>query len=93
MKIPHRIRIKRNVFYEIVFAEVVKNDYSCMGYCDGDNKQIILKIEQSKESMIKTLIHELIHAIEFTYKTPIPHKITEMLENGIYAFLKLNKWI
>jgi hypothetical protein len=42
---------------------------------------------------MKTLIHEVIHAIEFEWNQPIPHKITYTLEEGIWKILKLNGWI
>lgn len=93
MNIPSRIRIKKKIWYEIVYADVVKNDPECDGYCDGNSRQIILKIDQDNENMIKTLIHEIFHAIQFEYRIPIPHSLISKLENAVYSFLTLNGWI
>ena len=43
--------------------------------------------------IVKTFIHELLHAIEAEWEEPIPHRIVYMLEEGIFKVLKLNKWI
>ena len=47
----------------------------------------------SDTEIVKTFIHELLHAIEAEWEEPIPHRIVYMLEEGIFKVLKLNKWI
>ncbi len=93
MKIPSRIRITGRVSYEVLYSDVIKNDPHCMGMCDPNTRQIIIKNGMSEAKQIKTLVHELLHSIEFESKTPIPHKVTYALEAGIYKVLKLNKII
>jgi len=93
MRVPHKIRITSKISYEILYADVIKDDPTCHGHCCPEKKQIILKNGLSDSNIAKALIHEIIHCAEFETKTPIPHKITYALEEGFYKMLKLNKWI
>jgi hypothetical protein len=93
MKIPHKIRIKARISYEVLFATEVKSDPKCLGYCDPNTRQIILKSDQSETEMLKTFLHETLHAIEYEYTDGIPHKFIEALEEGIFKVLSLNKFI
>lgn len=91
--IPNRIRIKAKVSYEIVTQDVIKNDPDCLGLCDDKTRHIYLRAVQSDTDRLKTLIHEVIHCWEFEYKIKIPHESTYKLEEAIYKFLTLNKFI
>lgn len=93
MKIPSKIKIRGRVFYQVVWSEVIKDNPDIMGLAEPNEKTIYLKLGMSDTETMKTLIHEVIHAIEFEWDQPIPHKITYTLEEGIWKILKLNKWI
>lgn len=93
MKIPSKIKIRGRVFYQVVWAETIKDNPDTMGLAEPNEKTIYLKLGMSDTETMKTLIHEVIHAIEFEWDQPIPHKITYTLEEGIWKILKLNKWI
>lgn len=92
-KIPSSIRIKRNIKYDIVYQDLIKDDPTCLGLCDPNTRMIHLKTNQSDKDFIKTTIHELFHCFEFDYKIKIPHKEIGKLENAVYQFLVLNKLI
>jgi hypothetical protein len=64
-----------------------------LGECRFEYKQICLKKNQSDSEILKTLIHEMFHAMEFEYKIQLPHKAIYGLEDAVYKILKLNKWI
>jgi hypothetical protein len=93
MKIPSRVRIKSKVFYNIVWQETIADDAECLGLCDPGTRTIFLKLNQAESEVIKTFIHEMIHALEAEYQTPIPHRIVYTLEEGIFRVLKLNGFI
>jgi hypothetical protein len=93
MKIPSKVRIKRGVYYKIVWQEIIADDQSCMGICVKEDRTITLKLGMSNSDTAKTFIHELIHAIEFTYEEPIPHRVVETLDEAIFKVLKLNRWL
>ena len=101
LEIPHRIRLKPKVSYEIVYVD--RFDDPCqMGECrrtigknsyEGSVRQIVLRSDLSKRAMLETLIHELLHAIEYEYNLPIPHALIHRLEKPLLKCLILNGWI
>lgn len=93
MTIPNRIRITSKVSYDIVYADIVDNDDSVRGICYSDKKMIVLWTGLKGAKQIETLIHEVIHAIEFEYKINIPHAVVYALEKAVLKFLKLNGWV
>lgn len=98
MKIPSKVRITSKVCYEVVFVDHFidddpKSKYLTRGECRKEQKQIVIKNGMSKTETYKTLLHEILHAVEFESKHPIPHKTVYMLEKNLWRLLKLNKWI
>ena len=93
IKIPSKIKIRGRTYYQVVFQEIIRDDPACMGLAEPSERMIYLKIGMSQTDQVKTLIHEVIHAIEFEWNQPIPHKITETLEEGIFKVLKLNRFL
>jgi hypothetical protein len=93
MKIPARIRIKRGVHYEIVWQSEIASDPDCAGLCDPNTRTIYLLIGMSETETIKTLIHEVTHALEAEWGEKIPHRLVYVLEEAVYKLLKLNKWL
>ena len=93
LKIPPKVRVKARVFYNVVWQEIIDDKPDCLGLCDPNARTITIKLGQSDTETVKTFIHELIHAIEAEYETPIPHKITYTLEEGVFKVLKLNGWL
>lgn len=93
MKLPSRIRICRNVFYRLVYQDEIDGNPDVLGLCDPNMRTIFIKTNLSDRLVLQTLIHELIHAIEFEYQQPIPHRITYTLDEGLAAILRLNKMV
>ena len=92
-KIPNTIKLKSKVKYEIIFADVIGEKESTMAECRYDFKQIVIKNGQSETETWKSFIHELIHAIEFEFRIPIPHKITYLLEDAVFRVAKINGYL
>lgn len=93
VKIPPSIRIKARVTYEVVYSDLIKDDPNCVGYCDPDTHQIILRNGLSETELAKCFIHEVLHALEFEYGLPLPHRLVYKLEAAIFKFLVLNDLI
>jgi hypothetical protein len=93
VKIPSKIRLKKGVEYQIVRQDLIDDDPSCLGICNGLTKTIIIKTGLSDRLTLETLIHELLHAICFEFEVKIPHKLIYALEAPIIKILKLNGWI
>ena len=91
--IPHSIRIKSKVKYEVVWSDLIQEDNKTLAMCRYEEKQIVIKNGQSETDNWKCFIHEVCHAIEFEYRIPIPHKIIYLLEDAIFKLIKLNGWL
>ena len=60
------------------------------GECDGITKEIIIIQGMSREETFKTLIHEVIHALEFSGKLEIKHSTVYKLEDVVFSLLMEN---
>ena len=92
MEFPTKIRITSKISYEIVWVPT----FDCpktVGECRYESKQIVLRQGESPTNTFKTLLHEVLHAMEFEYKIDIPHKTIYGLEHAIERVLKLNSWV
>ena len=90
-RIPARIKIKNRVVYEIVWVDSFK-DPKTLGECRFDARQIALKTGQSDRETLKTLIHEILHAIDYERGIPIRHRTVYQMETAIYYILFHNDW-
>ena len=75
-------RIKRDIDIELRFE---KNCKPAVGYCHGDHEHIIIEVSKhdiednkiSRDEMMLTLAHELVHAKQLIRKEKIDHKQSE----------------
>jgi hypothetical protein len=93
MKVPSKVKIKRGVYYSVVWQEVIRDDVSCLGLCDPNERIIYLKLKMSNTDIAKTMIHEICHALTFECNFDLPHKTVYALEESIFKLLKLNRWL
>lgn len=81
-------RIKRPVDIELRFE---KNCKPAVGYCHGDHEHIVIEISKhdiddvklSRDDMMLTLAHELVHAKQLIRKEKINHSLSECEAYGI----------
>lgn len=89
--IPSRIRIKKDISYEVVYIEDFKGEGYQYGECRPDTKQIVLNNNQPPTELLKTFIHETLHAISLETKgMNLTEKQVRLLEDGLFRVLKLN---
>jgi hypothetical protein len=75
--LPRQIQVKDAV-YTVIFVHEIKG--GDMGGCDGVNRLIFLSLDQTREEMLASFYHELLHAIEFEYRVKLGHPKIERLE-------------
>lgn len=63
---------------------------STMGIHDPNRCEILLKKGMSTDDTLKTLFHELVHALQFEYKIKISHEDVYKFEEAIFDFLWAN---
>jgi hypothetical protein len=90
--IPSRVRIKKNVSYEIVFIDEFVGGKT-LGECRYDTKQIIINKNQSKTEILRTTLHEIVHAIAMENNIKLTETHVLGLEDGLFRFLKLNNFL
>lgn len=59
----------------------------CLGECDPSTNVIKILKGQNKFETLKTMIHEIIHATEFSYDFELEHRIVYLLEESIACVL------
>lgn len=90
-KIPSHVKVKNKVVYEVVWVDSF-SDVDVLGECRFDSKQIAIKKGQSAAQVMKTFIHELLHAVEFEREVKLPHKTVYQLEDAVFYLLFHNDW-
>jgi len=91
MRIPPKIKITKRVSYEILWVQEFHDCQHTLGECRPEEKQIVLKVGQTTDELLKTLIHEIFHAMCFeNRRLKLKHTDIYELEDPIFNLLKLN---
>jgi hypothetical protein len=61
-----------------------------VGLCDEARREILIKSGMSSDETLKTLLHELLHAMEFEYSIKIPHEAIYQYEEALFDFFCAN---
>lgn len=88
-KFPSHVRITSKVTYEVLFNDQFKDDTQ-VGEARLDDKQIIIKKDQSNTELLKTFIHEVVHTMSHEYEIGLTESQVQKLELSIYKYLRLN---
>ncbi len=87
---PKSINVRDEVYQIRLVKHVPGLEAEDFGLCDNDKKIIWLKKSQSPKGLLRTLIHELLHAIECEYNVKLRHKKIDVLEVALEALLSDN---
>lgn len=66
------------------------DDKKTMGECDPSKREIRIKTGLTPKQRFRTLIHEILHALEFEYDLDLKHKLVYDLEMPLYRLFKDN---
>ena len=66
-------------------GEKAKN--ATLGLCDPGDKCIYIKLKEPPNETFKTLVHEVLHAIEDEYCISVPHAVIYKFEEAIHDVL------
>jgi hypothetical protein len=92
VKVPHKVRIKWNVSYLVVWVDRF-DDADCMGLCDREKKHIYIKKGLPPKVVEEVFWHEVLHALEFEHNITIPHQAIYDLGKSLPRLFNLNKWL
>jgi hypothetical protein len=68
---PRELMIKDSI-WKIKFVRELEGD--CLGLCDPGEKIIYIKQGQSYQERLDSVLHEVLHAINFEYNFEIKHQ-------------------
>lgn len=94
-KYPPRLRIGDRD-YRLRFVKSIrgckKGDEkgSTLGLFDPNRREILVKVGLSQDETLKTILHEVVHAIEEEYDVNLPHKHVYRLEEALFDFMCAN---
>lgn len=78
------------LYYSVAWVKTI-DEPATLGYCEKESRIIYIKDGQLVDETFKTVIHELIHAFDDTYKIKLSHTQVRKLELAIAEFLIQNK--
>jgi hypothetical protein len=84
---PMEIHVGDETYVIRFVSRMPKNE---VGLCDDGAHVILIKRGMSKAQTFRTVVHEVLHAIEFEYQLKVPHKLVYQLEKAIVDVLLMN---
>lgn len=92
LSLPRTVAVSADIEYEVVWVDGFA-DAAVLGECRPDVQQIALHKKLRGPELVKTFIHEVLHAIEDEHQIKISHKAIHQLEDGIFEVLARNGWL
>lgn len=96
MSYPDRLKIGDR-YYRIRFVKSIRGckksvdkKNTVLGLCDEGRAEILIRNELSTDEKLKTLLHELGHAMEFEYNINMPHAAIYKYEEALFDFICAN---
>lgn len=92
---PKRLRIGDR-YYRLRFVKSIRGcrrgnvEGAILGLFDPNRREILVKNGLSSDESLKTIIHEVLHAIEDEYDIPLPHSAVYSLEEALFDFFAAN---
>ena len=75
---------------EVWSVKFVRKLDGCYGECDPSNNEIRIRMKQSHDETLKTFIHEVVHALEFSFEFDLEHRHVYALEEAVFQLLRDN---
>ena len=76
--------------YEINLIENLTRDHATLGSCCGNNLTINIDNGLKEDVKRKTLLHEIIEALNFEYDLEFQHNKICVLETALFALIRDN---
>lgn len=78
--LPKHLKIGKSVYCVVLSPDV---DERYAGSCDQDRKVILLSSEDTREELMATFAHEILHALEVETKVKLGHKRINKMEYAL----------
>jgi hypothetical protein len=90
-KIPNKIQIKADLWYEVLWADGLPAGDHLLGESRPIERQIVLDKNQSNKEACHTYYHELLHVFADEYGAVLTESSVQKLEPSFYYIIKLIK--
>jgi hypothetical protein len=88
VKLPLQKAYPRKIYFSnTIYRIIYKKDIEHFGETDPVRKTITIKDGLSPRQLLATLVHELLHVIEFEHPVKVKHKTVYKLEQAIVEIL------
>jgi len=87
---PKAVSIRDEVYQIRMVKRIPGETKDTFGICDDDKKIIWIRRNQSSRGLLRTFIHELLHAVEAEWSVKLRHKKINVLEVALEALLMDN---
>lgn len=87
---PKTININDSTYEVRIVSKIPGEPSDTAGLCDTDKKIIWIQKDQSKRGLLRTAIHEILHAFEEEHSIKLKHSTVYQLEVAIETFLNDN---
>jgi hypothetical protein len=91
-KLNKRLKIN-HLYWDINSLSKDEMPENCVGQCSPPFEAQINILEQGGMEDVDTLLHEIIHAIDFGVSAKLSERQTELLANGLTFVLRDNPWL
>lgn len=81
--------VVNGVNWRVIFVDQIDGK-DCLGLCDSETKTIQLIRKMSPKERLTTFIHEIAHAIEYSYSFELKHDHIYKLAQGLTDVLIVN---
>jgi hypothetical protein len=89
--IPSSIKVGKNDYFVLWVTDFPK-DHTQLGQSSfGEEKQIIININQPTKEAVLTFFHEVLHCISYEYKVNLTEKQVLAMEKGFKDILLFSK--
>lgn len=83
----------KDEIWHVKFVDKKRLPEDTWGICDPSTNEILILKTLSPTITFDTWLHEILHAIEFSYDLKIPHDLIVKLEEPIREFIKQNLYV
>jgi hypothetical protein len=93
LKIPDKVKIGGIIYNVKLISGKVNNELHERNYIGRiDHERCIITVDSDidNQRMVNSLLHELVHGIEYQYQIEISEKDIDRFANGLYQVLKDN---
>lgn len=90
MNLPDSVRVLGKTYLVVPVEEGPLNPAVNLGQCLNADQVLYISTAQGDEQMLDTLLHELLHALEYAFALDLEERTVHSLATGLFALFRDN---